>query len=331
MPRRVRCLPSLLQQSCMRALSFATRLLSINPLTPARLLVMTAASHTLVLDAFCLKQFDDPEYTGTHVAYDKAKFEAKINALHTEGAPLVDGYAPFCKHVFVPNFTPAVTPYLEITEANRPLLRSGYDARSEQELPVLIQWFDGKEAPAAPVAKYLDIILYSREQIRKEAEAMGREEAVNDAPWGIISVKAPPGTVRPSALAVPELGGCASLGRAWQAWAGRYSHRGEAEPPGAPPPPRVAIARPPRPLTPLLHRPPTSPRATAPTGAGGRPTHLLTAYHLQAQDVDHELPMQPITMMRNALGKAEGGSGVPLQRAAYTASVAFWSKFASIK
>ena len=41
--------------------------------------------------------------------------------------------------------------------------------------------------------------------------------------------------------------------------------------------------------------------------------------------------MQPITMMRNALGKEEGGSGVPLQRDAYMASVAFWSKYASIK
>tara|TARA_B100000768_G_C11106833_1_gene301533 strand:+ start:29 stop:700 length:672 start_codon:yes stop_codon:yes gene_type:complete len=219
----------------------ASLLTLLKPLTPARLLVTmsAASSHTLVLDSFCLKQFDDPEYTGTRVAYDKAAFEAKVNALHVEGAPLVDGYAPFCKHVFVPNFTPAVTPYLEITDANRHLLRSGYDARTEQELAVLIQWFDGKVAPPAPVAKYLDIILYSREQIRKEADAMGREEAVNDAPWGIISVK--------------------------------------------------------------------------------------------AQDVDHELPMQPITMMRNALGKEEGGSGVPLQRDAYMASVAFWSKFASIK
>ena len=64
----------------------------LKPLTPARLLVTmsAASSHTLVLDSFCLKQFDDPEYTGTRVAYDKAAFEAKVNALHVEGAPLVD-------------------------------------------------------------------------------------------------------------------------------------------------------------------------------------------------------------------------------------------------
>lgn len=37
-----------------------------------------------------------------------------------------------------------------------------------------------------------------------------------------------------------------------------------------------------------------------------------------------EIPMAPITMMRNALGVEEGGSGVPLDREAYRRSVAFW-------
>ena len=37
-----------------------------------------------------------------------------------------------------------------------------------------------------------------------------------------------------------------------------------------------------------------------------------------------EIPMAPITMMRNALGVGEGGSGTPLDRDAYRRSVAFW-------
>ena len=41
--------------------------------------------------------------------------------------------------------------------------------------------------------------------------------------------------------------------------------------------------------------------------------------------------MQPITMMRNALGAEEGGSGVGLDRDAYRKSVDFWSKYAPIK
>jgi len=42
-----------------------------------------------------------------------------------------------------------------------------------------------------------------------------------------------------------------------------------------------------------------------------------------------EIPMVPITMLRNALGVAEGGSGVPIDRVAYARSVAFWSGHAN--
>ena len=42
---------------------------------------------------------------------------------------------------------------------------------------------------------------------------------------------------------------------------------------------------------------------------------------VKPQDVDFETPMQPITVMRNALGKEHGGSGVPLIRDNYMASV----------
>ena len=42
-----------------------------------------------------------------------------------------------------------------------------------------------------------------------------------------------------------------------------------------------------------------------------------------------EIPMAPITMMRNALGVEEGGSGVPLDSEAYRRSVAFWERHAN--
>ena len=42
-----------------------------------------------------------------------------------------------------------------------------------------------------------------------------------------------------------------------------------------------------------------------------------------------ETPMAPITMLRNALGVQEGGSGVPIDRDAYRASVAFWRTHAN--
>jgi hypothetical protein len=52
---------------------------------------------------------------------------------------------------------------------------------------------------------------------------------------------------------------------------------------------------------------------------------------VKGQLCDYELPMQPITMMRNALGKEQGGSGVPLETDKYRESVAFWTKHVSIK
>jgi len=202
---------------------------------------MSATSDkTFVLDPFVMRQFDDKSYAGTHIDFEKAAFEQKINDLYASGVcPLRDGYAPFCKHLFVPNFVGARLNYLEITTDNEGELRSGYETRTEEELPVLLRWFPAASTPSPPVALFLDIILYSREQIRKETAAMGREEDGETAPFGIISVK--------------------------------------------------------------------------------------------AQNVDYELPMQPITMMRNALGAEEGGSGVALSRDKYKESVEFWSKHAPIK
>lgn len=51
---------------------------------------------------------------------------------------------------------------------------------------------------------------------------------------------------------------------------------------------------------------------------------------VKAQNEDHETPMQPITMMRNALGIREGGSGVALDCEKYEESVTYWEKHAPI-
>lgn len=172
------------------------------------------------------------------MTYSEEEFESKINEFYESGVPLVDGYAPFCKHLFVPNFANIKCGYAKITPENKHLVESCYEARKENELPVLIQYFD-KDKVAAPIATYLDIILYSREQIIQENLAMGETPPETDAPWGIISVK--------------------------------------------------------------------------------------------GQLCDYELPMQPITVMRNALGKEFGGSGVDLDKRAYMASVEFWKEHCAIK
>jgi len=51
---------------------------------------------------------------------------------------------------------------------------------------------------------------------------------------------------------------------------------------------------------------------------------------IKAQDVDYELPMQPITVMRNALGKDQGGSGVPLDREKYMEAFNYWNDHAVV-
>ena len=51
---------------------------------------------------------------------------------------------------------------------------------------------------------------------------------------------------------------------------------------------------------------------------------------IKPQDVDNECPMNPITAMRNALGKDQGGSGVPLDPVKYRQCAEFWDKHAVI-
>lgn len=153
-----------------------------------------------------------------------AQFVQRLN----EEAPVavLDGYAPFCKLHVHRNWTSTRCMTIPIDDGNRHLLRSAYEARNTRELPVLVRWFEGVEPP---VAEYLIVILYDRDQMAKEGTPV-------DADWGIV--------------------GC---------------------------------------------------------------LYTMTP---------EETPMTPITMLRNALGVEEGGSGVPIDRGAYRRAVAFWETHA---
>jgi len=98
-----------------------------------------SAQQTFFLDEFSHKQFNDvnPDYSGTRIYFDPADFVARIQQYHDDGRELIGGYAPFCKHIFVPNFTGARLGSLAITQENRHLLRSAYSRRRPEELPVL--------------------------------------------------------------------------------------------------------------------------------------------------------------------------------------------------
>jgi len=195
------------------------------------------------MDNFCLKNFIkwSDSRARAFIDYDPEAFTQHVNDWLTVQieSPLVEGYAPFCKHLFIPNWVASVhNCTMEITEKNKHLLESDYVSRTPKELAVLQRWFP-KEIVGEhrQMAKFLDVILYSREQLLKEAEARG-EECKDTEEWGIVSIK--------------------------------------------------------------------------------------------PQNIDTELPMEPITMLRNALGKKEGGSGVPLDADAYQKSVEFWKVNARI-
>ena len=187
----------------------------------------------IAMTEFALRNWE-PRASGTRIAgLTPEELVARCNAV---GGPLADGYAPFCKHLFLPNDTPTRCAFAPITERNLPLLRSGYAKRREGEMAVLERWFEGI---AAPRAEWLDVILYSHAQLVAEAADYPDEQVVPECDWGIVSII---GTLE------------------------------AAEP-----------------------------------------------------------PMPPITQWRNALGRAEGGSGVPVDRAKYEAAVAFWDAHAPVK
>mmetsp|Transcript_17764 Transcript_17764/g.29357 ORF Transcript_17764/g.29357 Transcript_17764/m.29357 type:complete len:230 (-) Transcript_17764:1381-2070(-) len=222
-------------------------LFALSSQQPQRTLSTMSGSKALVIDPFCYRQFAENKaasesYSGTVFSNSMEEFTDIVNQRYSE-EDLKDGYAPFCKHLFVVNdFTDAQVNVLPITPENEHLLRSKYEARNDKEVPVLSRTFpkdlvvtDGK---SLPVAKYIDLILYSRDQINKENASQGSAANPETAPWGIVSIK--------------------------------------------------------------------------------------------AQDVNSELPMTPITAMRNALGKEEGGSGIPIDRDSYMEAYNYWKDHATV-
>merc|ERR1719487_2598055 len=100
----------------------------------------------IVLDPFAARSFvvsgQAPEGRA-FIEFDKDEFVKRANALYKERLregvdPLQPGYAPFCKHLFVPNFVPGLPDsILPVNEETAQFLKSEYVARTEKELPVL--------------------------------------------------------------------------------------------------------------------------------------------------------------------------------------------------
>ena len=122
---------------------------------------------SLILDQFSYRAFDKSR-TSNYINMEKEEFLKKVNEQYKSESMLVDGYAPFCKHLFVPNFVKGLKScHIEINKDTEKLIKSKYDSRQKNELPVLIRYIDLNTVNKEKIedAKYLDLILYSNEKI----------------------------------------------------------------------------------------------------------------------------------------------------------------------
>lgn len=153
----------------------------------------------IILTKFAIDRHFDSDKAGTTIN-DRAPrdFEQEVNeAVLPEYAwkgnlQWRDGYAPFCKLLFLDNWTDAHAGTMPIEGHTERFLKSGYNARKEDELPVLVRWFEGipietsellaRDFITIPRAKYLCLVLYNKEQLAKE------ETDIGDANWGIVAI-----------------------------------------------------------------------------------------------------------------------------------------------
>jgi len=166
---------------------------------------------------FGKKGFSDGGKKRPAIDMESSQFAFVVNGLLPLGIgtknSILASSMPFCLYLFVRNFTSAEPSHLRIDNSNAQWLRSGYEARTDAELPVLFRWFD-LPCPL-PVAKHLMIILYSREQLLLECKSDEEKSAVPDEEWSLVSVIAlnevivppmPPITIYRNALGI-EHGG----------------------------------------------------------------------------------------------------------------------------
>ena len=77
----------------------------------------------LILDKFSFRPF---------VSTRNSNYISKVNELYKSSKDLVEGYAPFCKHLFIKNFVKGFKPcYSEINDKIKSLIISKYDSRQK--------------------------------------------------------------------------------------------------------------------------------------------------------------------------------------------------------
>ena len=87
----------------------------------------------VILEKFAFRLFD-PQKTKNYINCSKDEFVNKVNELFTSTSQLKDGYAPFCKHIFITNFVKGYkAAYVQITPENEKLIKTKYASKLNQE------------------------------------------------------------------------------------------------------------------------------------------------------------------------------------------------------
>ena len=134
-----------------------------------------------ILTDFAVGRHFNSSFAGTKIiGYTPEEFEVLLDREYSPDK-LEDGYAPFCKHLWIPN-TLGVRAGVAPIGGNEHCLHTAYEARRAGELPVLVRWLEGVEAPEA---EWLDVVLYSEAQLSIEGVML--PEGVK---WGVVSINA---------------------------------------------------------------------------------------------------------------------------------------------
>ena len=128
-----------------------------------------------------------PDFYGTRVTQAMVD---KMIEMAKQPLEIVPGYAEFCCIAVLPNrdergeliFPDFKSLTIERAQARElgAELHCAYEARNENELPVLVDWVTGIEPQTA---EWIHLILYSREQMKKEGDEV-------TADWAIVSINA---------------------------------------------------------------------------------------------------------------------------------------------
>lgn len=166
---------------------------------------------TIKITDFALRHFDrkfggtkilnfEPSEVEEYIEIQMGKFNLDSESKVVDVLP---GYADFCKLIPIENFTDAKVGTLPLNYNNLAIhqyIRHGYSKRREGEFSTLNRWL---ELPVpAPQANYLMFVLYSKEQIDKEAMAEYNKKKCDfdvssigiekpepfDADWGVVAI-----------------------------------------------------------------------------------------------------------------------------------------------